>query len=689
MTRSFGRWMGWTALALVLAPALPATARSAADVVRVRCEPASVVAGSSVRVPVVIEIAAGWHVNANPPAPDYLIPTAVSVTGAAGLAPQGTLYPAGRQVKLGFDENPLSVYDGTVTASVTLAAARDALNGTHRLRGAVRYQSCNDEVCLAPTSLPFTVEVTVTGGATAPAGRPASGAGADTAAPAPAAVTVPAAATRAAPGAVPAGGSWLERWVQGMLARGGPWWWLGLLLGGLALNLTPCVFPMLGVTVSVFGARRKERPAKVMTHAAAYVLGIMITYSVLGVVAALTGGLFGSALQHPWVNVGLGVLFLALSLSMFGLYEMQPPVWLLQRLGGADTTSVLGILLSGLAVGIIAAPCVGPIILGVLVIIARHGGVLFGLRTMLVLSLGLGLPYLFLALFSNLIQGLPRSGDWMLWVKQVFGVLLVGIGLHFVFMGLAPRLGSWLLPAALALGGLYLGFVVRHGSEKPAFRRFKRVAGTLAVLAAIPAAMALRAGSAREGIRFEPYDEAAVQAALAAGRPVMLDFTADWCAACHELEGRTFTDRRVVERARNFAAFRVDLTRSDSPGVQALRARFGVAGLPAVLFVTRTAGEVGPARVVGFLAPGPFLERMEIAAARPWSAYRPKLNPPTTLRSGRSPRPMRISVNQCWPERVGTRNPSTAFRPTSLWVSSCTPGFPSRLMDARPSPPPA
>jgi len=175
MTRSNGRWMGWTALALALALAAPARAQSAADVVRVRCEPVNVAAGSSVRFPVVLEIASGWHVNANPPAPDYLIPTAVSVQGGAGLAPRGVLYPAGRQVKLGFDDNPLSLYDGTITAVVTLAAARDALDGPQTLRGTVRYQPCNDEVCLAPTSLPFAVEVTVTGGATAPDPRRRAG----------------------------------------------------------------------------------------------------------------------------------------------------------------------------------------------------------------------------------------------------------------------------------------------------------------------------------------------------------------------------------------------------------------------------------------------------------------------------------------------------------------------------------
>jgi thiol:disulfide interchange protein DsbD len=599
--------------------ALPARAQEsataappkAADLVQASARPVALVAGGSAQAQLVLRIAPGWHVNANPPSPDYLIPTTVALAGAAGVSVGRTAYPPGTPVKLGFDENPLSVYSGQVSLRIPLSAAPGTANGARTLAGQVRFQSCNDQVCLAPASVPFALAVTVSGGgAPGAASGPGGPAGARDTAVARgdnAAATPPGAGTTGGPAAPGAAQSDAGRRLMGALAKGGLWWFLALFVGGLALNLTPCVFPMLGITVSVFGARRRERPLRVLTHAVAYVLGIAVTYSVLGVVAALTGGLFGSALQNPFVNVGLGALFLVLALSMFGLYEMQPPPWMLERLGGADATSLLGIFLSGLAVGVIAAPCVGPFVVAVLALLAQRGDPLFGFETMFAMSLGLGFPYLFLALFSNLLQSLPRSGDWMLWVKKVFGVLLSAIGLYYVLVGLAPRWAEWVLPAALVLGGLYLGFVDRHGSARRGFRAFKWALGVVAVVAGVSSAWMLRA----EGVRFRPYDEAAVQAALAAGTPVMLDFSADWCVPCHELDRGTFTDRRVIERSRDFAAFKVDLTRYDAPGSKQLRARFGVTGVPEVLFFLPGGGELRAARVIGFLPPEPFLERME------------------------------------------------------------------------------
>ncbi len=627
--KPLGRWTKWTMTAPLLALALawgsPARAQGApggappqaATLVKAAAAPLTLAAGARTEALVTLEIAGGWHVNANPPSPDYLIPTTVTLRGTAGVTPGLTTYPAGESVELAFDENPLSVYSGQVTLKVALAVARTAANGVHALAGSVRFQSCNDEVCLAPASVPFTLEVTVTGGGAPGAAPPPAteSAASDTAgaiAADPAAGVTQADTAARGDGGAPAGvQSEASRRLLGALEKGGLWWFLALFLGGLALNLTPCVFPMLGITVSVFGARRRERPVKVLAHAVAYVLGIAVTYSVLGVVAALTGGLFGSALQNPLVNVGLGLLFIVLSLSMFGLYEMQPPTWVLQRLGGADATSLLGIFLSGLAVGIIAAPCVGPFVVAVLALLAQRGDALFGFQTMFAMSLGLGLPYLFLALFSNLIQSLPRSGDWMLWVKKLFGILLAAIGLYYALIGLAPRLAAWILPVALVLGGLYLGFVDRHGSAKRGFRVFKRALGTLAVLASIPVVMMLRA----EGIRFQSYDEAAMRAALAAGRPVMLEFSADWCVPCHELDRSTFTDRRVIERSRDFAVFKVDLTRYDSPGSRTLRTRYGVTGVPEIVFFGRGGAEVQDARIFGFIPPEPFLAHLEMVLA--------------------------------------------------------------------------
>jgi thiol:disulfide interchange protein DsbD len=401
----------------------------------------------------------------------------------------------------------------------------------------------------------------------------------------------------------------MQRRFGDVVARGGFALFLSLFLGGLALNLTPCVFPMLGVTVSLFGARRAEPLPRVVGHAVAYVLGICLMYTLLGVLAAFTGSLFGAALQNPLVNVGIGALLMVLALGMFGVYELQAPPWLLTRVGGANTASIAGIFVSGLAVGVIAAPCVGPFVVAALALIAQCGDVAFGARTMFTLSLGLGAPYLVLATFSNLLQALPRSGEWMVWVKKVFGVLMLALGAFYALLAVAPAWALWVAPAALVLGGAYLGFFEKSGENKTRFRWLKRVSGTAAALAG--AVMVVTTPS--EGIAFERFSHEALQAALAGGQVAMLDFTANWCAPCHELERLTFTDRRVRERARSFRTFRVDLTRYDSPEADRWRREYKITGVPTVVFITSDGAEVQAARVEGFLPPDHFLERMQLA----------------------------------------------------------------------------
>jgi thiol:disulfide interchange protein DsbD len=571
--------------------------------VQVTAAPVEVAAGGSAGVTVHLVLLPGWHVNANPPALEYNIPTRVKLEAAAGLSAGAPRYPKGTSHKFEFDETPLLVYDSAADVQVPLTAAGSAAVGVHSLGGTVEFQACNDQVCLPPASVPFTVQVTVRAGGgaiTAPV-APGPGAGA------PATEGNTSFSTAAPVGS--SGAAVAKNSLEAALAQGGLGWLLALFVGGLLLNLTPCVFPMLGITVSIFGARRKEPLPKVLSTALLYVLGICVTYTALGVVAALTGGLFGSALQSIWVNVVLGGLMLVLSLSMFGLYEMQPPAWLMDRLGGAQATNFAGAFLSGLGVGIIAAPCVGPFVVAVLALIAQRGDVGFGVRTMFTLSFGLGFPYLFLATFSNLLQALPRSGDWMVWVKHGFGTLMAAIGLYYLCIGFAPDLAPWVLPVGLAVGGLWLGFLDRSSGAKGAFKTFTQVAGGAALFAGVMLGVQMFQAAART-LTFKPFDPAAVASSVAAGRPVMVEFSADWCLPCHELELNTFANERVVAAAHRFDRYHVDLTKYDTPESEATRKRFDIHGVPTVVFLGANGKEIPGTRVEGFMAPDAFLGQL-------------------------------------------------------------------------------
>jgi thiol:disulfide interchange protein DsbD len=582
----------------------PSAIPEAKDLVQASAAPVTLSAGGRAEARVMLRIREGWHINANPPSLDYLIPTVVTLTAADGITASAPVYPTAHSQKLSFEESPLLVYDREAWVKLPLAAEAGVAQGPHMLRGKVSFQSCNNEVCLAPASVPFELAVTVEGVA---AGVPAAGAPRYTAPGTPAG-----AGFTTAPPANGGGASVLDNPIARLFAGGSLAAFLGLFLIGLALNLTPCVYPMLGVTVSIFGARRAAPPMQVFGLAVLYVLGMAVMYSTLGVVAAFTGGLFGGALQSPVLLVAIGVLLAALALSMFGLYELQPPPWMLERVGGTGTTGAVGIFLSGLMVGVIAAPCIGPPVVALLALVGAKGDPWFGFKSFFTLAMGLGAPYLVLGTFSNLLQRLPRSGDWMVWVKKVFGVIMLSVGAFYILLALAPRLSFWVLPVALLSGGLYLGFLDRSAGARPGFRWLRWAVGVLAVAGGI----GLIATTPSQGIAFETLDEPALAAALKSGQPVLLDFTANWCAPCHELERFTFSDRRVKDATRAFRAFKVDLTHYDSPEAEGWRRRYRITGVPTVVFLAPDGSEVRAARVEGFLSPERFLELVRVAAGQ-------------------------------------------------------------------------
>lgn len=603
------RVLGWVLAALLVTGVAQAQTPPAGNtLVHATAEAVKLTAGGNATATVHVTVLAGWHTYSNPPSLEYNIPTKVVVAPAFGVSAGKPKYPAGRQEKVAGDDQPMSVYDGTFDVTLPLAAATSAENGAHVLKGKVEYQACNDQMCLAPTSVPFTIAIDVSGGAatgaapTATTAAPESASAShDTVASAPAGegfMTAPPPGTKANETAE-------GRRAREALATGLLGWLLLMVVTGLGLNLTPCVFPMLSITVSIFGARKTETTPKAVLNAFVYVLGIGTMYTVLGVVAGMTGGFFGAALSNPWVLAGLGAFLLVLSLSMFGFYELQAPTWLLDKVGGANTGSLAGLYVSGLVVGVIAAPCIGPFVLAVLGVITQRASAVFGLQTMLAMSIGLGAPYLVLATFSNLLGRMPRAGEWMEWIKKLFGIVLATLGLNYILLGLAPKIAPWLLPAALLLGGLYIGFMEKSGNSAKRFKAFKNVLGAVAVVLGAWLVLQITAAKSRT-LEFKPWSEQAVAASLSAGRGVIVDFSADWCVPCHEMELQVFPDAGVRAAAKGFDAYRVDMTRGNSPAAD----QYGVKGVPTILLMGPDGRERADLRVTGKIDAAEFVRRL-------------------------------------------------------------------------------
>lgn len=381
----------------------------------------------------------------------------------------------------------------------------------------------------------------------------------------------------------------------------------------MALNLTPCVYPLLPITVSYFAGRTGGR-GSTLAHGLCYIGGLALVNSLLGVVAALTGRLMGAALRHPAVLVGVAGVLLFFAASLFGLWEMRLPA-ALSRSASRSFGGYLGSVFMGLTMGVVAAPCIGPFVLGLLTWVAGTGSALFGFAVFLTLSLGLGLPLLALALFSSRLDHLPRAGDWMVWVRRLMGWVLVGMAVYFVRPVLSPDLGLGLLAAALLAAAVDLGWRFGGGSDTRTFRRLRRGIGALGVLLAL----VLVGNRLLRGPGVTWQDFPAGSAVAARDRkPMIVDFSADWCTPCRRLEEETFHDPGVVELAgTSFVMVKVDLTRGGDPEQERLVREHAVQGVPTVVFFDRGGRELAALRLVDFIPPGDFLARMRYALEAP------------------------------------------------------------------------
>lgn len=356
----------------------------------------------------------------------------------------------------------------------------------------------------------------------------------------------------------------------------------GYFLGGLALNFTPCVYPMLSVTVSVFSNQKTASAGQSFSRALAYVLGMAAMYSSLGVTAALTGSFFGSWLQDRRVLIVLAALIAGLAMSLFGFWRFELPASWLSRLG-RSRTGYAGLFVSGLVVGLFASPCIGPPVVALLAKVGARQSVSYGFVSFFALSMGLGFPYLLLGTFSHWTSRIPKSGVWLVWIERVFGWVLLGFAGYYLLSAVYPAGLRWLLPASLLGAGLHLGFGMREDGGAGFLKILRRIlAGALVGGALIRVSFML--APQPQALVWTPYSEAAFSRAAASGKPTVVDFYADWCLPCHEMEELTFKNLRVVETLNGFNRLRADYTTQEDPELLALAERYGVQGLPALLF---------------------------------------------------------------------------------------------------------
>jgi len=518
---------GWRGLLAGLACALSIAAPAAA------VEPPEVLSGRLLReggaLVAEVTIEPGWHVNAHEPRDRFLIPTELTVAPPAGVVAGPVEYPSPVERKLAFSEAPLLLYEGTVRMRVPLAG-----DAPGAFAASLRYQACDDARCLPPRTLALAFDGAGSGAGSSDRGNDVAG--------------------------------WLARWGLGPTLA-----WVALL--GLALNLTPCVYPLISVTVAFFGGRSGQPRERTLFHACCYVLGICFTFSILGVVAALTGSLFGAALQRPEVTLVIVALMVLLALSNFGLYQFRLPSALMQAAGRAGEGAG-GAFFMGLTMGIVGAPCIGPIVAALLVFVGTTQSALLGFAFFFALGLGMGMPYVGLALAADRLRRLPRGGSWLGWMEWLFGFVLLGLALHFATPLLAPATVTIAWAALLLVAGLALGF--RPGFRQPVARWGVRMAGMLvAVLGVLGAVRPERAPD----VVWVPLSEQSLAAAQAQARPMLVDFQAAWCLPCRKMERTTFVDPAFVETARNFSLLKADVTEQDEIA-EALMERFTVVGVP-------------------------------------------------------------------------------------------------------------
>jgi len=465
-------------------------------------------------------------------------------------------------------------------------------------------------------------------------------------------VTLDMAAAGALPGAPAAAQPVAEQDRLAELVRDGnlAWVFLAFVGFGLLLTFTPCVLPMIPIISGIIvGQGKKLTTSRAFFLSLTYVLAMAVTYAIAGIVVGLLGANVQAALQNPWVLTVFSLIFVLLSLSMFGLYDLQMPSAIQSHLthhsNAQKAGAFVGVAVMGVLSALICGPCITAPLVAALIVIGETGSAVRGGVALFALGLGMGVPLLIIGTSAGRL--VPKAGGWMNAVKHVFGVMMLAVAIWFMSR-ILPGPVTMALWAALAIVcGVYLG-ALEHGTQ--GWKRLWKGLGIIALLYGIILLVGAATGAddplkplsrfgdvhdSRDGggratqgavaegqalpfkrIKTSADLDQAIAAAVAAKKPVMLDFSADWCVACKELEHDTYSDPTVQAALANAVLLQADVTANDADD-QALFKRFGIFGPPSVMFFGVDGQELTADRVVGYLAPEDFLKRVQAAAGTP------------------------------------------------------------------------